>query len=292
MILSVFGTIIYIIFFILIPGAGAITLRKSWREFRRLIFSYSTVPELEYQTLVPGKPFSFKGKLESFKNDDIVWLKGESLSICINLKKQHIYTISSNKEEMSRSRWSEISSIVEGTQFFIFGFLEFIDDIPYLVGSEQESLLVVISENEENIFQRLLKKGRDKNEIWNSYTPYSYITGVLLLIILSYFSYKTNSNKTISYFLLLIAGTPFYFIIPPGLFFYLKYRRIWDISIRWSTLSDLKRLNGDDFSSEKYRVKSKSREKLSLLLYLFGYIMNLIIAGIILFKIFLLIIYS
>lgn len=292
MLFILLGGFIYISFFIFLPGVGAFSLRRKWDRFRELVFCYSSVPLLEYYNLKPGSTYSFKGKLESFKDDDIVWLKGETLSICIDLNKQDIYTLSGRTDELNKSHWSNISSIVEGTSFFVFGHLEYNLGIPFLVGSEEEALLVVICEDDNDIFKTLLRNGRNKNEMWNSYTPYSYITGVLILIIFSYFSFTTNSNKTPAFFLLLAAGTPFYFIIPPGLIFYLKYRSIWDQSIRWSILKDLKRLNGDFYSADLMKINSKSRERLSLLLYVLGYILNVSIAGIIIFKLFEYIIYN
>ncbi|QEN05019.1 hypothetical protein EW093_09955 [Thiospirochaeta perfilievii] len=292
MILVILGLVVYLLFFILIPGFGAISLRRRWSTFRNLLFKYSMVPALEYNNLVEGSSFSFCGLLESFKSDDIVWLKGESLSICINLKKLNIYTLSKNNDEVYKSQWRDISSLVEGTEFFVFGNLKYDGGVPYLVGSELEDLLVVVREGQGKIFDQLLAKGRDKNEMWNSYTPYAYITGVLILIILSYFSYKTSFNKINSFYLLLMAGTPFYFILPPGLFFYIKYRKSWDIALRYSVLSDLDRLKGRVERSSLFKKKSKVVEKLSLLLYVLGYLCNLIIAGIILFKLFQLIIFN
>lgn len=292
MIFAILGFFVYVVFFIFIPGIGAIALRRRWMKFRTLIHGYSAVPALEYYNLITGEPFSFRGRLESFKNDDVVWLKGESLSICINLEKQDIYTLSKSKDELRKSSWSDIYSLMEGTQFFVFGALLYKNGVPYLVGSEEESLLVVVSESDGNIFEMLLKKGRDKNEMWNNYSPYAYITGVFILIMLSFFSYQTSFNKIVSFYLLLAAGTPFYFILPPGLLFYLRYRRLWDISVRWSILSDLKKLREDFYSSDKCRLISKSCERKSLLLYITGYFLNIIIAGIILFKVFRLIIFN
>lgn len=292
MFFMLFGALIYIIFFIFLPGVGAVTLRRRWYNFRELVYRYSSVPALEYYNLQPGELFSFNGKLESFKDDDVVWLKGETLSICIDLNKQDIYTLSKRKDQLYKSQWDSVSSLVEGTRFYVFGHLEYNRGVPYLVGSGNEDLLVVITDGNESIFEMLLKNGRDKNEMWNSYTPYTYITGVLILIILSYFSYRTSFNKTSSFFLLLAAGTPFYFIIPPGLFFYLYYRRLWDISVRWSILRDLKRLKGDYYSSNIMKSKSKSRERQSLLFYLLGYLLNMSIASLILYRMFQLIIFS
>ncbi|MBN2619249.1 MAG: hypothetical protein JXR64_13135 [Spirochaetales bacterium] len=288
---AVVGISIYILFFILFPGMGAINLRRKWGRFRDLVFKYSNVPDLGYHNILEGETYCFRGELESFKNDDVVWLKGETLSVCINLKKLDVYTLSERKEILKKYNWSDISSIVEGTKFYVFGKLELISSVPYLVGSKNEELLVVISENEKSIFEMLIKKGRDRNEIWNNSSPYFYITGVLILIIISYVSYKTNFNKTTAFYLLLAAGTPFYFILPPGLFFYYKYRKTWEQSIRYSILKDLKRLRGDSFSSFIMGQKGKSRERLSLLFYLTGYILNISIAGIILYNLFLVILY-
>ena len=291
MMLVVVGIIIYLLFFIVLPGISAIELRKKWVNFRSNIFNYVNAKELTYNNILIGEKYCFKGRLESFKTDDVVWLKSESFSICLNLKNKNIFTVSNNNEELFKTNWSYISSIMEGTTFYVFGSLVYKNGVPYMEKGESE-LLVVLSEQDENVFESLLSKGRDKNEIWNNYAPYLYITGVLALIILSYIAYKTNFNKISSFFLLLIAGTPFYFIIPPGLYFYLKHRKSWDASLRLSVLSDLYKLKENNLKSNRYRVKSKSVERLSLLFYVAGYLLNIVLAGIILFKVFQLILFN
>lgn len=287
--LALFGTLIYIIFFVILPGAGGYIIRNRWRKFRKLLIRYSNIDSLEYNNLDQGKLFSFKGKLESFKTDNSVWLKGESLSICLDLEKQDIYSLASNSESISKTRWKDISSIIEGTPFWVFGSLQYRNGIPYLESSMDNRLLIIVSDSDENLFENLIRKGRAKNEIWNSYSPYSYITGVLILIILSYFSYKSSFNKIFSFYLLLIAGTPFYFILPPGLFFYLLHRRLWATAVRYSVLFDLKSLGRN--SSLKFKKISRKYEIRSLISYVSGYFLNIVIAGIILFKLFQLIIF-
>lgn len=286
------GILVYMLFFILLPGVGAVSLRRRWTKFRKTLFSYSKEPMLEYFNLESTKKFCFKGELESFRDDNVVWLRGETLSVCIDLDKQYIYSLTKNSETLTRNRWSNISSLVEGTMFYVFGTLIYDKGVPYLVGRSSEDLIVVICDEDKNIYESLIRKGRDKNEIWNNFSPYLYITGVFLLIILSYISYTRYSNKTWSFYLLVAAGTPFYFIIPPGLMFYLQYRKMWDKALRFLILKDLKLLRGDYFTSEKMGLRSKSREVLSLLLYVAGYLVNTTIAGLILFKVYQMIIYS
>lgn len=286
------GILVYLLFFILLPGIGAVSLRRRWTKFRKTLFSYSREPMLEYYNLESAKKFCFKGELESFRDDNVVWLRGETLSVCIDLDKQYIYSLTKNSESLKRNRWSNISSLVEGTMFYVFGTLIYDRGVPYLVGNNSEDLIVVICDDDKNIYEDLLRKARDKNEIWNSFSPYLYITGVFLLIILSYISYTSYSNKTWSFYLLVAAGTPFYFIIPPGLIFYLQYRKMWDKALRFLILKDLKLLRGDYFTSEKMGLRSKYKEITSLLFYVFGYLVNTTIAGLILFKVYQLIIYS
>lgn len=292
MVYLLWGVFIYVMFFIVLPGIGAVSLRRRWDRFRKSLFRYSQVPVLGYNNLEPMKKFSFKGELESFRNDNVVWLRGETISLCIDLNKQNVYTLSKNSDKLIRTRWSNVSSLVEGTMFYVFGTLVYDSGIPYLVGNSSEELIVVVCDEDSNIYEDLFRKARDKNEIWNSFSPYLYITGVFILIILSYISYTSYSNKTWSYYLLLGAGTPFYFFIPPGLIFYLQYRKTWDKAIRYLILKDLKLLRGDFYGSEMMAKRSKSREIHSLLLYLLGYLVNTSIAGIILFRVYQLIIYS
>lgn len=282
----------YLLFFIFFPGGGVVITRRRWRNFRNLLYRYYQFPELTYKNLEEGKVFSFQGRLESFKNDDILWIKSETLSICVELAKVDIYSLYSRRGKLDKINWNQVSSMVEGTPFLIVGKLEYRNGIPYLVGSEEYPILVVIHDSSDKIFEYLIVKGREKSDMWNSYTPYSHITGVLILIILSYLAYRGYYNKTNSFYLMVIAGTPFYFILPPGLFFNLKFRRIWNYSIRFSVLRDLYKLHGNYLKANKYNRLAKSREKMSLLYYVCGYLLNITIAGIILFKMYQLLIYG
>lgn len=279
----------YILFFVLLPGIGAVVTRRRWSSFREKLYKYANLEELSYKSIKEAKKFIFKGKLESFKSDDIIWLKGASLSLCIDLNGQILYTLSNNN--LIQTNWNNVLSMVEGTSFFVVGDLKYKDGVPFLEGDKKEPLLVVVHDKEYDIFQSLISKARDKNEMWNSYTPYSYITGVFILIILSYFAYKSSYNKTASFYLLVAAGTPFYFILPPGLILYLKYRKEWDKSIRYSILRDLSNLRNNRNRYEKFKWYSKLRERASLMFYMSGYLLNTMIAGTILYKMYQLLIY-
>lgn len=285
----ILGLASYFLFFMGLPGVGAIITRRKWTLFRNRICSYSNLPLLKYDNIKSGNKYVFKGKLESFKSDDVVWLTGDSLSLCIDLNRQDIYTL--NRDIFSQTNWSSVISMVEGTSFFVIGKVVYKNGTPYLTGDSDDPLLVVIHDKEYNVFRALIEKARDRNEMWNSYSPYSYITGVLILIILSYLAYISSYNKFTSYCLLVAAGTPFYFILPPGLFFYLKFRKLWDMSIRLSVLRDLYALQ-DNSKSLCFKRLAKVKERRSLLFYILGYILNVIIAGTILYKMYRLLIYS
>jgi hypothetical protein len=284
--LIIIGFIVYVVFFLFIPGISAVLTRRKWVRFRALVQKYSKKNFLTYKNLELNKAYVFLGELESIKTDNLIWLKGETLSISIDLTKRDIFRLYKDGG-VEIARWENLTSLLEGAKFYIGGTLEYSRGAPYLRDTEDIPMLVVNYDDEDrNITRELLVKGRYKNELWNSVTPYSYITGVLILIILSYIAYKTNTNKVYSYYILLAAGTPFYFILPPGLIFYLQFRRLWSISFRFSILRDLYNLSGNLFKSMTFRNKSKFFEKSSLLFYLFGYIVNIILAGMILLRVF------
>lgn len=286
------GVVTYILFFVLLPGISAVITRARWRKFRQSIIRSAEFQELNYNNCEIGNRYRFYGKLESFVNDNTVWLKGETLSISIDLTKISIFRLYKGDYKVDRTPWSSLSSIVEGADFFVTGVLEYVNGSPCLVSGDETPLNVVICDGQKKVVEELIIKARDKNELWNSYTPYLYITGVFILIILSYFAYKSSYDKTDSFYLLVAAGTPFYFILPPGLLFYLIYRSIWERSIRLSILGELSLLKGKKSRFERFGRKSKIRERASLILYLLGYLTNIIIAGFILLRMYQLLIYS
>ncbi len=284
--LIIIGLIVYLLFFLFLPGISAVMTRRKWTQFRGLVQKYSTMKILTYRNLELNNSYIFLGELESIKSDNLIWLKGETLSISIDLTKKDIFRLYKDGG-VEIARWENLTSLLEGSKFYIGGTLEYRNGAPYLKDKEDLPMLVVNYDDEDwDITRELLIKGRYKNELWNSFTPYSYITGVLLLIILSYVAYKTNTNKVYSYYILLAAGTPFYFILPPGLIFYLQFRKFWSISFRFSILRDLYNLKLNEKKNILFRSKSKFYENISLLFYLLGYVLNIILAGMILLRVF------
>lgn len=292
MVILLSGIMVYLVFFLLLPLSGAILVRRRWRIFRSRVVDMMELPFLEYGDIRSNRSGFYKlyARLEALKGDDEIWLKNESVSVCTNLKKSDIYLLSREDMEdtLVKTSWSELSTIVEGSHFFISGCLKKERGIPFLAPKEDKNLLVIIyDEGREDLTERIIKEGRQKNELWNTLTPYAYIIGVLSLIILSFISYKSSVSKIDSYLLLVAAGTPFYFVLPPGLFFYMIYRKKWQNARKFRELRDLFFLKKRVEISLACVRKARNNEVLALLLFILGYLLNVSIASVIIFKMYL-----
>ena len=88
--LALFGvTLVAALFFVVIPGVGATTVRRAWRQFRASIESASLLPTLrlgaDAQETAASGSYRFFGSLEAIQGDDLMWLTDGRLTVGAHL---------------------------------------------------------------------------------------------------------------------------------------------------------------------------------------------------------------
>ncbi len=258
--LSAFSVVL--VFYILIPGGGAFWVRRRWRVFRRKVVDATLLPEITYAKLkkahegVVGE-FRMLGSLQAIQGDDTIWISSDTISLRVHLSRVDVYTLPhssfsrnknmllSMKENLTdevpvRLPWSRFFSLPEGTKLFIAGILFMENGQPYFRSTRENPLLVLIYDGaEDSILLRTIWAGRQKNEYINDFTPGSLAAGGLLLLLLTYLSFRHGGETFLSWLIFTMGVSPLLVLFPPGLAFFEGYRFLWGRGRRLRAERDL-----------------------------------------------------
>ncbi|MDP3177527.1 MAG: hypothetical protein Q8M76_06460, partial [Spirochaetaceae bacterium] len=181
-----------LLFYLIIPLAGAFGLRSQWRRFRGRVTELSLAPLLGYRDIArasrPGTPetlgrYRLYGKLEALEGRDKIWVRGTEASAVVDLSNASVYTLSSAADEtapVERVAWRSISSIAEGTSVLVGGIVSVQRGRLVFIDSPEEPLLVVLHDGfPEGLVSRLVAGGRGQNEYWNPISRVSVASGIL-----------------------------------------------------------------------------------------------------------------
>jgi hypothetical protein len=248
-----------IVFYLLVPVGGAFALRGQWRRFRDRVAGLGSVPRLRYRDLADARRegrarvgnFRLHGSIEAIEGADSIWVRGKEASALVDLSRSPLYVLEPAGGEASdegsagtvaRLRWKSLSSLAEGTSIFVSGTLVLEGGRPLFVDEPDGTLLAVCHDGDEKrLTSRLIAGGRAQNEYWNYLTTLSMSLGLVaisaILLLAGVSTFPTLRA------LIFIAGlSPVLPLAPPGLAFFLLYRRFWRRALSARTTRDLIRL--------------------------------------------------
>lgn len=239
-------------FYVLIPGLGAFSVRSQWRRFRASMLSSSGFPEVSYRDLRMHKDspgpigfFRFFGVLEAMQDDDIIWLKKGDFVISADMRGQKVYLLPSlstlETETLEESNevtlpdeipvivpWAKVSTLPEGTKVLIAGPCYGEKGKGVFRSGEPGGLLVVFYQGPEaSLTRSAIWSGRQRNEYWNPFTPGALAGGTLSLIIIAYLLLKNPNFRVTAILSLSLSLAPVIPLFPPGIIFFILYRRFW-----------------------------------------------------------------
>ena len=242
-----------IIFYFLIPIAGAFRLRSQWRRFRDRVAEISFAPLLRYGDLAKAAHngrvavgrFRLLGVIEAIEGLDRVWVRGKNVSALVDLSHAPLFVTTPGAAEagsIERLRWNSVSSLVEGTSILVGGLLKMEGGRPVFVDTPDEGLIAVCHDGDaRKLVSRLIRGGRAPNEYWNYPTIISLalgvaaISGILLL-------FRTADFPSLRALIFLSGAIPILPLAPPGLAFFLAYNHFWRLALVARTARDLLRL--------------------------------------------------
>ncbi|MDC7241613.1 MAG: hypothetical protein PQJ50_14760 [Spirochaetales bacterium] len=248
-----------LVFYLLIPVSGAFFARHKWRVFRKNLRRALDIPMAVHSvTALNGNMglHRFLGELEAIEGDDIIWIRGASGTLTADMRNatvynmidsggadqvySHLYPFPLPMKSLVPMSWDNVFSLTEGTRLFLFGSLE-VKNGKYSMKSCREMPLTVIIYNEDpfTLMTRATWCGREGNEFWNTLTPWSVVTGTLLLLISTVWVIQNSDNYALLFLNLFLALLPLILFLPPGVLLLSLYRYFWDRGRRCRAERDL-----------------------------------------------------
>ncbi len=258
-----------IVFFALIPAAGAFIVRSRWRSFRSALIYASRRDTAGYPEIRKSVDkghygrigfYKFFGTLEAIQGENLIWLTDGKISIGAGMEGVNVFQLPSNPqggeplgkrlnienfpEQMpGHISWKRLSTLTEGTKVFISGPLYSQNGRAVFRSDEEQKLTAVIYDGEEKDFLiRSIWTGRQRNEYWNFLTPGSLAVGALILIVLSYIFLRNPMQRLTALSSISFGIAPFLPLFPPGVVFFFLYRWLWKRGRYFRAERDLLRL--------------------------------------------------
>jgi hypothetical protein len=238
-----------ILWYGIVPLAGAVIQRGKWRKFRRRFDELRLKPVLNYSVYrqidgrgrdraAEGGVFRFTGGFESITDGKTLWIQGEDLTVPVFLGDDQTWLLpmqegegqpesfDPGEEAPERVRWDRISSLTEGARVFAGGPLVFRDGRWSFVSTKENPLMVIFYDGPDSLLTtRAIRAGRQRNEYWNPATPYSLIAGALCQILIAIAFLNRPAYRLTVVTALVALFIPLFPLIPPGLLFTVLYRR-------------------------------------------------------------------
>ncbi len=242
--------LIAVFFYAIIPLAGAFSVRKKWRIFRRRIIDASICRDVTYS--VPDRKlnglsdvFRFTGELQAIQEDSTIWLNNGKVTVRAEMNGIDLYLLPAspavgNEDQTDENkpglalempsfiRWESVYSLAQGTGFFISGEIHVENGTPVFRHSEENPLLVIIYDgSRDSILQRSIWNGRQINEYWNHLTPFALMAGSFFLFVIAFIAYNRPDLGDFSIKTGILSLLPVIPFFPPGIVFYFLYRKFW-----------------------------------------------------------------
>ena len=241
-----------IFFYLIIPGIGALIVRKRWSEFRKKIIDAAAAPIIDFHKSRQGGEsqylgiFKFFGTLEAIQDKYEIWLRSSNFSVTVDMKNVKIYLIPAfssledkndiyekNSEiiidEMPEAvSWEAFHSLSQQTDIMICGPLFIEKGKVIFKNTNRKSITFLIYDgSKESLLRRSIWAGRHRNEFWNIFTPVSLVAGSFSLFIIAYYLFSFPEFKIISRFALSLSLIPIMPLFPPGVVLFFTYRYFW-----------------------------------------------------------------
>jgi len=231
-----------ILWYGLVPLAGALVRRRKWHIFRKRFDELRLSPILDYrQYSREGKDdtFRFVGGFESVTDGQTLWIRNENLTVPVSLQNAEIYLLPMQKSEgiseafdpgeetPEKIRWERVSALTEGARVFAGGLMVCKDGRRSFVSAKKKPLMVIFFDGpDHSLATRAIRAGRYRGEYWNTITPYSLVVGALCQILIAVMFLSRPAFRLTVIVSIIALFVPLYPMIPPGLLFTVMYRRL------------------------------------------------------------------
>ncbi len=241
--------IIAVVFYLVLPGIGAVVVRARWRRFRNDVYHAASIPRAVYTDIravrdgsVKERECYFIGRLEALQGDNRIWLRDGNASVEVDMTDTNLIVLPPYKDsEQSLPPahgidfpsetpdvipWRQVTSLTEGSAAFVSGILTSQEGNAVFARRETiRPLLLLYDGPSEHVLERAVWTGRQRNEYWSLITPLALLSGMFALSILS--MRVLQASYTDGLLTLGLAAIPVLPLLPPGVPGYFLYRNLW-----------------------------------------------------------------
>lgn len=237
-----------ILFYALVPIAGAFVVRQQWRLFRKSVAEASTLPELDSRSAARSTLGRVRalGEVDAISGLDELWIRCEGAACAVDLKDAWVYLLvgRSGDDTVERRRWSDLRAITPGSRAFVAGEAEMRDGRVVMAQRDKSPPLVILHDGDDDrVVRRAIWAGRHENEYWNPVTQVSLAFGAAAMSAIVPLALPGRMPSLISALTLTAAFSPLLPLLPPGVVGFFAYRRFWRRARYCRARRDLERLD-------------------------------------------------
>ncbi|WP_018526110.1 hypothetical protein [Alkalispirochaeta alkalica] len=246
---AILATLTALFFYLILPGAGALWVRRRWRRFRQALFRGASFPLLLSDTSREGW-YQLFGRLESLQGEDLLWLDSGAGSVGVCVEDVPLFLFPGRGRSARRPTepprpvfWHEMLALAEGTRFYVAGMAR--QESGQMVFRQRRGVfpLIIIHEGPpQGLLKRVIWAGRQRNEYWNALTPGALTGGFLAQLLIALAALATAPGAAL--FAIVLALLPVTPLLPPGAGGYYLYRKIWGEARRRRAIRDASRFCG------------------------------------------------
>jgi len=239
----------------------------------------------QYRQLSGDKIFQFTGGIESITDGQILWVKGDDLTMPVYLEKTKCFLLPIHEgegapEAPEQIKWNRVSTITEGAKVFIGGQVRLKNDRLSFMSTKEEPLMVIFySCPDKDLSNVIIRAARTRNEYWNTITPASLVIGALILISLAAFFLNRPAFRLTVISSFIAVFVPLLPIMPPGFLLTIFYRRLTWTARELRIKCDLSFYNllpeSNLHSAKKYAIRAYLFESLAWFLLILCILINI-----------------
>lgn len=239
-----------IVFYALVPVAGAFVVRQQWRLFRKSVIEASALPGLDSRsaarsTVRLGRVRAM-GEVDAISGLDELWIRCDGATCAVELRDAWVYLLvgRAGDDTVERRRWSDLRSIAPGSRAFVAGEAEMRDGrVVVARGGKAPTLVILHDGDDDRLVRRAVWAGRHENEYWNPATQVSLALGAATMSAIVPLALPGRMPSLISALTLTAAFSPLLPLLPPGVVGFFAYRRFWKRARYCRARRDLERLD-------------------------------------------------
>ncbi|MDR2150038.1 MAG: hypothetical protein LBO67_04325 [Spirochaetaceae bacterium] len=220
------------LWYCIVPLLGIFLDRNNWQWFRQRFDDLRAAPFLNYTSLYHGTEptYRFTGVFESITDTKILWIRGESITVPVNLIGAQIYvfSLSTVQGDVRRIHWNKVPTLIEGGRVYVGGSLGMHNGRLVFTHTKNEPLIIIFyGGDDRSLNERVIWAGRNNNQYFNRVTPYALAAGTFSFLCIAFSFLNRPAFRLTALIAIIAIFTPLFPLLPPGILLTNLYTKLW-----------------------------------------------------------------